>query len=100
MKENFLSFVDNERPVVSLTSNTPSTSNNPRQKITWSSSEPATFQCRLDGRIVPCGTEAKTNGEYTTSLLPDGKHTFEVIAVDSVGNKGTPKVVEWSTGTK
>ncbi len=41
-----------------------------------------------------------TNGEYTANNLPDGKHTFEVNAVDGVGNKGIPKVVEWTTGMK
>ena len=37
-------------------------------------------------------------GDYTTPRLPDGKHTFSVNAVDNVGNKGTPEVVNWATG--
>jgi hypothetical protein len=45
---------------------------------------------------VNCGSG--TRGEYTASNLPDGKHTFEVNAVDGVGNKGTPQVVRWTTG--
>ncbi len=45
---------------------------------------------------MDCGSG--TTGEYTTPILPQGKNTFEVTAVDHVGNKGIPKVVEWTTG--
>ncbi|CAB3983302.1 Hypothetical predicted protein [Paramuricea clavata] len=87
--------VDNQGPVLSITSSTPSESNSPRQRITWTSSEPATFECKINGRVVDCGSG--NTGDYTTPNLPDGKHTFEVNAVDSLGNTGTPKVVEWTT---
>ncbi len=79
-----------------MTSNTPTHSNRPRQTISWDSNEPATFECTLDGLSVNCGDG--TSGIYTTPNLPHGKHTFTVNAVDNLGNKGTPKVVSWSTG--
>ena len=50
----------------------------------------------MDGRVVDCGRG--TSGQYTTSDLPDGPHTFEVNAVDPLGNRGTPQTVRWSTG--
>ena len=83
---------------MSITSNIPSENNSPRQRITWSSSEPATVECRLNGQLVSCG--GGTNGQYTTPNLPDGKYTFEINSVDNLGNKGTRKVVKWTTGMK
>jgi hypothetical protein len=96
--KNPLFFLDNQGPDLSITSSTPSKSNSPRQRITWTSSEPATFECKINGRVVDCGSG--NTGDYTTPNLPDGKHTFEVNAVDGLGNTGTPKVVEWTTGMK
>jgi hypothetical protein len=46
---------------------------------------------------VNCGGKGTTGG-YTTPDLPDGRHTFEVNAVDNLGNKGTRQIVSWSTG--
>ncbi|XP_028410633.1 uncharacterized protein LOC114533322 [Dendronephthya gigantea] len=87
--------VDNESPDVSITSNNPTATNDPRQTITWSSTEPATFECTIDGKVVSCGSGL--NGRYTTPILPDGEHTFSVNAVDGVGNKGEPQVVKWTS---
>ena len=89
-------FTDTKPPALSITSDNPSKTNNPRQKITWDSDEQAKFECTLDGQIVDCGTG--TIGQYTTRYLPDGKHNFSVNGVDDLGNKGTPKVVKWTTG--
>ena len=89
-------FLDKKPPVLSITSDNPAETNNPRQRITWSSNEDADFECTLDGERVPCGSGF--SGVYTTPNLPDGVHTFSVHAVDKVGNKGTPKVINWSTG--
>ena len=89
-------FSDNKAPEISITSNNPTATNDPRQTITWSSDEPASFECTIDGQAVDCGDGRL--GRYTTSNLPDGEHTFSVSAVDEVGNKGTPKVVKWTTG--
>ena len=92
----FLNSLDTQEPVLTFTSNTPRQTNNPSQRITWDSSEPAKFECTLNGLNVNCGRG--TRGVYTTPNLPDGDHTFTVNAVDDLGNKGTPKVISWSTG--
>lgn len=89
---------DSEVPDLFITSDTPAESNSPRQTIRWTSSEQANFECTLDGQKVDCGTG--TSGVYTTPNMPDGRHTFSVNAVDPLGNKGTPKVIEWNTGKK
>jgi hypothetical protein len=89
-------FADTQPPVLTWTSNTPTQTNNPSQRITWDSSEPATFECTLDGLRVNCGRG--TDGEYITPNLPNGDHTFTVIPTDYLRNKGRPQVVTWSTG--
>ena len=88
--------LDKRPPSLRITSDNPSETKNPKQRITWSSSEDADFECRLDGQVVDCGSG--TTGAYITPDMPDGQHTFSVNAVDSVGNKGTPRFVSWSTG--
>ena len=64
--------------------------------FTWSSNEPGTFVCLLDGVEVSCCKG--TTGDYTTPDLSDGKHSFSVSSVDPLGNKGRPVTVEWETG--
>lgn len=99
-KCSFLTYLynvlDKRGPALRITSNNRPRTNVRRETITWDSSEPATFECRLDGVVVDCGSG--TSGIYTTPNLPHGKHTFSVNAVDNVGNKGTPQVVTWSIG--
>ena len=88
--------LDRLDPVTSVTNNNPPRTSNPKYKLTWTSDERADFECRLNGEIVECGSG--TSGEYTSNNLPDGRHTFELNAVDNVGNKGRPKVFNWITG--
>ena len=60
----------------------------------FSSSEPATFQCRLDGgAFAPCGAPR------TYKALARSVHTFAVRAIDSAGNvDATPAVSTWTVG--
>ena len=55
----------------------------------------ARFECRLDGgAFVPCTSPQDYEG------LADGSHTFEVRAVDQVGNVGsTPDSYTWKVDT-
>jgi len=55
----------------------------------------ATFECRLDGAaFAPC-----TSGKTYTGLA-EGAHTFEVSAIDAVGNRDmTPASRAWTVDT-
>lgn len=92
----FTSPLDKKGPGLSITSSNPVKTNNKQQTFRWTSTEPAIFKCTLNGRAVDCGQG--TNGQFTTPTLPDGQHTFQVNAVDNLGNKGTPQTVRWTTG--
>ena len=65
-------------------------------RFAFSSSEPATFQCRLDrGAFAPCGAPR------TYKTLARGLHTFAVRAIDSAGNiDATPAVSTWRVGRR
>ncbi|HEX6115874.1 MAG TPA: Ig-like domain-containing protein [Solirubrobacterales bacterium] len=55
--------------------------------FTFTASEPAAFECRVDGEgFGPC---SGPEGSHTTGALADGPHSFEVRATDSAGNQGT-----------
>ena len=93
----FFSSSDTYAPQVFLTNSVPPNTNNPKATFGWTSSEDSKFECKLDGRPVDCGSGFQ--GKYTTPELPDGNHMFSLNTVDSVGNKGTPVVIKWNTGT-
>jgi hypothetical protein len=63
-------------------------------KFAFSSSEPGTFQCRIDGRsFAPCSAPKTYKG------LAAGVHRFAVRAVDQAGNLDpTPAVSSWTVG--
>jgi large repetitive protein len=62
--------------------------------LAFSASEPATFQCRLDGRsFSPCSSPKKYTG------LAKGLHRFAVRATDAAGNvDATPSLSQWTVG--
>jgi len=64
--------------------------------FTFSASEAATFQCRLDaGTFTPCGSPKKY------ARLTRRTHRFEVRAVDAAGNvDSSPAVHRWTTATQ
>jgi hypothetical protein len=60
-------------------------------EFAFTSSEPGTFQCRLDAAPFAACTTPKTFAN-----LPFGPHTFEVRAVDRAGNQdATPATRGW-----
>lgn len=74
--------VDAAAPDTAITSGPTGTIHHGTPTFEFGSSEPgATLECRVDGAAFePC------TSPYTTTLLGDGSHTFEVRATDAVGN--------------
>jgi hypothetical protein len=78
--------VDKTAPFPNITSGPSGFSNNPSPSFGFSSTEAATYQCRLDS-----GTFTSCTGSNSQSYsgLSDGSHTFYVRATDAVGNSST-----------
>ena len=93
-------LLDTHGPKVYLTRSVRPKTNVPVQIFQWTSSEPSEFECKLDGKVVPCNPvgRSRQRGSFQTPNLPDGKHSFSISAVDDHGNKGEPKVVNWDLG--
>jgi hypothetical protein len=65
-------------------------------RFAFSSSEPATFQCRLDG-----GSFSSCSDPKTYKRLKSGLHRFAVRAIDPAGNvDATPAVYRWTVGRR
>jgi MYXO-CTERM domain-containing protein len=88
--------VDTAPPETTIATSESDPTSDPTGDFVFDSNEPnATFECSVDGGpFVPC---SKT---YSTSPLPDGKHTIAVRAVDAAGNvDATPATYEWTVDT-
>lgn len=87
--------VDNTLPETSIISQPLLYSNTASPSFTFSSNEPGTFQCRLDG-----GAYTVCTSPFPYSGLADGSHTFTVRAVDRAGNIDvSPSTYTWSVDT-
>jgi hypothetical protein len=84
--------VDTTAPETSITDGAAGTVSSRSATFTFSSGEPATFECRLDGNsFSTCNSPASYSG------LSDGTHTFEVRAADEAGNvDSTPAARTWT----
>jgi hypothetical protein len=83
--------VDGTAPKALLTSGPPPLTNSRSASFTFSSDEPASFQCELDGGgFTPCASAAGYGG------LGDGAHTFAVRPTDAVGNTGAASSHSWT----
>lgn len=72
---------DTTAPNTAIESGPGAITNSADASLSFSASEPATFQCRLDaGAFAPCTSPAAFPG------LDDGDHTIEIRAVDAYGN--------------
>jgi hypothetical protein len=53
------------------------------------------FMCKLDAdSYKPCSSPKKYTG------VPDGSHTFAVVAVDAAGNSSSPALYTWTVDTQ
>jgi uncharacterized repeat protein (TIGR01451 family) len=84
--------VDRTRPVTTITVAPPNPTNQQSATFQFSASEPATFQCRLDG-----GAFSACTSPHALTGLAEGSHTFEVFATDLAGNvELTPASYTWT----
>ena len=73
--------VDTTAPNQTITSKPPNPSNSTSPSFSFSSNEPATFECSLDGAAFASCTSPQS---YTG--LADGSHSFQLRATDEAGN--------------
>jgi Tol biopolymer transport system component len=83
---SFTVTIDTVPPVATVDSGPVRTHDSPIAILAFSSNEPGSrFECRIDGAPF-----AACSSPYTTGALADGEHTFDVRAIDSSGNTGSP----------
>ena len=88
-----LSTTDASGPVIQFPADLPKkTKRNPQ--ITWTSSEPANFECAMDKLNIKIQCGRGTVGEWSEMNVPKGPHTFFVRGTDNVNNVG-----EWKSYT-
>jgi hypothetical protein len=93
---NFL--VDTIPPEIEVDAAPGTTVNVAQAAFTFSSTEPGTFECRLDS--IDDADWAPCTSPVVLTDLPEGSHRFEVRAVDEVGNVDpTPAVASFLVDT-
>lgn len=73
--------VDTTAPDTSITAGPSGPTNNASPSFSFSSTEGGTFECRIDA-----GAWASCTSPKAYAALADGSHTFDVRAIDAVGN--------------
>jgi glycosidase len=86
--------VDATPPTVMLGDKPAALTNSATASFSFSASEAATFQCKLDSAAYQDCTSP-----YTANNLSDGTHTVEVKATDNYGNSGAPQIYSWTVDT-
>jgi len=89
--------IDNKAPNTAITSGPPVLTNNSVATFTFTSTEAGgSFQCSLDG-----GAFTSCTSPFVSGPLADGKHAFQVKAVDAAGNldKSAAKAKAWTVDT-
>ena len=66
--------------------------------LSWSSNEEAFYKCAIDylASLSDCGVGRRK--EWSTPRLNDGKHTFYLVAEDSVGNRAPSVSIMFTVG--
>lgn len=84
--------VDTVAPDTTITEGPSGAVNSATVQFGFSSTEPGTFQCSLDGAVFTACT-----GPRVLESLSQGEHTFAVRAVDDLGNgDATPATRTWT----
>jgi hypothetical protein len=89
--------IDKKAPKTTITSSPPKLTNDNVATISFTSSEAdSTFECSLDGADF-----ASCTSPYTSLALGEGKHAFQVRAIDEAGNpdKSPAKAKPWTVDT-
>jgi hypothetical protein len=86
--------IESDLPIVTLTDKPPAATKSSSARFEFTASEPASFQCKLDGG----GFAACTSPESYDDLA-DGSHTFAVRATDGAGNTGPETTHTWTVDT-
>ncbi|HEY1357470.1 MAG TPA: hypothetical protein VGF21_04105 [Thermoleophilaceae bacterium] len=82
---------DSDNPVARVLSGPSGGAASSSATFTFSANEPGSFQCSVD-----TGSYGACTSPKTVSGLPDGRHTFNVRAIDLVGNvQPTPASSSW-----
>ena len=82
--------IDTSAPSVTLDSGPSDPSNEVDPSFAFSTSETASFECRLDDDAFgACSSPQDYSG------LAEGAHTFRVRATDAAGNTGAATVYDW-----
>jgi hypothetical protein len=94
----FASLVDDlvtaAAPEVTITQKPSDPSNSAAPSFAFTTSGPATFECKLDAAAFAACTSPKT---YAS--VPDGQHTFTVRGTDPAGNVGPDASYSWTIDT-
>jgi len=84
---------DTTAPETTVTSAPSGNVASPTASISFTASEPGSFQCSLDGAAFAACTSPQTYSSLST-----GAHTFSVRAVDTAGNvDASPATASWTT---
>jgi hypothetical protein len=80
---SFSFTVDTTPPAIAFNNPPPAIGSNPSPTIAFTVKEPAEVTCSIDGLLTK-----HCHSPVALSVLADGRHRFEVTAVDQVGNSG------------
>ena len=89
--------IDTKAPNTTITSSPQTLTNNSRATFSFASTEEgSTFECSVDGGVFTSCTSP-----WTSDPLADGKHAFQVRAIDTAGNpdKSPAKAKAWIVDT-
>jgi hypothetical protein len=85
--------VDTTAPTVTIGSAPSNLANTKTASFSFTASEAATFECRLDGAVY-----AACSSPHSAAGLAEGSHTFDVRATDAVGHVGSASYT-WTVDT-